>query len=325
MPYEDGYYFTVENAPRARARYDEWNAWTTQHSLAWDGVGLDIEPEARAMMCLRLAPRDDTARRRPARGKPSSNAERGAVGQRSPLARARQCGRRRMDCAPLAHGETMTMQLPFTREQFFDVFAAYNAALWPGVLALWIASALVAVLLFARPHRASDRIVSTLLAIHWAWSALAYHMAFFTSINPAAWFFAALFLVQAGLFVWWGTIRGTLRFAAESSAWAPVGWVLIAYSLAYPAINAAQHGTFVRIPAFGVPCPTTIFTAGLLMLATPRVWALAIVPIVWSAIGGSAASLLGVRADYALPVAGVALMLSLMFPKGHARLVRKQV
>jgi hypothetical protein len=34
--------------------------------------------------------------------------------------------------------------------------------------------------------------------------------------------------------------------------------------------------------------------------------------------------LLGVRADYALPVAGLALVLSLMFPKGHARLVRKQ-
>jgi hypothetical protein len=47
MPYEDGYYFTLENAPRARARYDEWKAWTAQHSLAWDGVGLDIEPEAR--------------------------------------------------------------------------------------------------------------------------------------------------------------------------------------------------------------------------------------------------------------------------------------
>jgi hypothetical protein len=64
-----------------------------------------------------------------------------------------------------------------------------------------------------------------------------------------------------------------------------------------------------------------IFTAGLLMLATPRVWALAIVPIVWSAIGGSAASLLGVRADYALPIAGVALLLSLVFPKRHPRLV----
>ena len=216
------------------------------------------------------------------------------------------------------------MQLPFTREQFFDVFAAYNATLWPGVLALWIASVVMAVLLFARSHRASDRVVSALLTIHWAWSALAYHVAFFTSINPAAWFFAALFLVEAVLFVWWGMIRGSLRFAAESSAWAPLAWVLIAYSLAYPAINAAQHGTFVRVPAFGVPCPTTIFTAGLLILATPRMWALSIVPIVWSAIGGSAASLLGVRADYALPVAGVALVLSLMFPKRHPWLVRKQ-
>jgi hypothetical protein len=224
----------------------------------------------------------------------------------------------------MAHNQVTLMQLPFTREQFFDLFAAYNETLWPGVLALWIASVLVAVLLFARSHRASDRVVSTLLAIHWAWSALAYHVAFFTSINPAAWFFAALFLVEAVLFVWWGMRRGSLRFNVESSAWASVAWVLIGYSLVYPAVNAAQHGTFVRIPAFGVPCPTTIFTAGLLMLATPRVWALSIVPIVWSAIGGSAASLLGVRADYALPVAGLVLVLSLLLQRRHARLIREE-
>jgi hypothetical protein len=229
-----------------------------------------------------------------------------------------------VDRAPLAHSEAMTMQLPFTREQFFDVFAAYNATLWPGVLALWIASVLVAVLLFARSHYASNRTIGTLLAVHWAWSALAYHVAFFTSINPAAWFFAALFLVEAALFVWWGAMRGSFRFDAEPSPWARLGWILIGYSLVYPAINAVQHGTFSRIPTFGVPCPTTIFTAGLLMFATPRPLALSIVPIVWSAIGGSAASLLSVRADYALPVAGLALVLSLMFPKRHPRLVRKE-
>ena len=27
--------------------------------------------------------------------------------------------------------------MPFTREQLFDVFAAYNTALWPGAVALW--------------------------------------------------------------------------------------------------------------------------------------------------------------------------------------------
>jgi hypothetical protein len=47
VSYEDGYYFTPDNAPRAVARYGEWKAWTAQHKLAWDGVGLDIEPEAR--------------------------------------------------------------------------------------------------------------------------------------------------------------------------------------------------------------------------------------------------------------------------------------
>jgi hypothetical protein len=50
-----------------------------------------------------------------------------------------------------------------------------------------------------------------------------------------------------------------------------------------------------------------IFTAGVLMLATPRSWRVSIIPVIWSVIGGSAASLLGVRADYALPIAGVAL------------------
>ena len=37
------------------------------------------------------------------------------------------------------------MQLPFTKEQFFDLLAAYNVGLWPALLALWIASVLVSV------------------------------------------------------------------------------------------------------------------------------------------------------------------------------------
>jgi len=81
----------------------------------------------------------------------------------------------------------------------------------------------------------------------------------------------------------------------------------VAYALAYPAINAVQHGGFLRIPTFGVPCPTTILTVGLLMLTSPRWKSLGIVPIIWSVIGGSAACLLGVSADYALPIAGAAL------------------
>jgi hypothetical protein len=42
-----GYYFTTDNVPQAEASYEQWKAWTARHGLRWDGVGLDIEPEAR--------------------------------------------------------------------------------------------------------------------------------------------------------------------------------------------------------------------------------------------------------------------------------------
>ena len=171
------------------------------------------------------------------------------------------------------------MNLPFTRDQFFDVFAAYNGAFWPAAVVLWIASAaIVAVRLSAGRRR--DRWIAALLVAHWAWSALAYHVAFFTRINPAAWLFAALFLGQAVLFFRVGVAQRRLSFAPWGNAWAPLAWVLIAYSLAYPVINAIDHLSLLRILTFGLPCPTTIFTAGVLMLATPRCWSLSIVPVV---------------------------------------------
>jgi Family of unknown function (DUF6064) len=198
------------------------------------------------------------------------------------------------------------VQLPFTKEQFFDVFAAYNASLWPAWVALWIASVVVSVRLLSG-RQARGHAISALLAAHWAWSALAYHAAFFTRINPAAWIFAMLFIAQAALFVWVGIVKRRLSFAPSPKGWALVGSLFVAYSLVYPAINAAQHLSVSRIPTFGVPCPTTIFTAGLLMLASPRSWLLSTIPIIWCSVAGSAAFLLGVPADYALPIAGVAL------------------
>lgn len=153
------------------------------------------------------------------------------------------------------------MQLPFTKEQFFNLFAAYNGALWPALIALWIASVVVSVLLLTS-RRPPDRWISALLTTHWAWSALAYHLAFFTSINPAAWLFAGFFLLQAALLLWWGVVQGRLSFEPWRNAWTPMAWGLVAYSLAYPVINAIQHQTLSRIPTFGVPCPTRFSRPG---------------------------------------------------------------
>jgi hypothetical protein len=47
LPLAQGYYFTADNAAEAAGRYQEWRAWTRRHGLTWQGVGLDIEPDAR--------------------------------------------------------------------------------------------------------------------------------------------------------------------------------------------------------------------------------------------------------------------------------------
>jgi hypothetical protein len=56
FPVEEGYYFTVDNAPRAAQRYEQWKQWTAEHGLIWDWVGLDLEPEAQFYLQLMANP-----------------------------------------------------------------------------------------------------------------------------------------------------------------------------------------------------------------------------------------------------------------------------
>lgn len=89
---------------------------------------------------------------------------------------------------------------------------------------------------------------------------------------------------------------------------AAFGRGLIAFALlVYPAIGELLGHDHPATPTFGHPCPTTIFTIGMLMLMThssPR-W-LYIAPLLWTLVGSTAAFLLGVYQDLGLVVAGLA-------------------
>jgi hypothetical protein len=206
------------------------------------------------------------------------------------------------------------MQLPFSRSEFLDVFGAYNAALWPGSVALWAVS-LALSLYLVNASRAPHRALSALLAVHWAWSAIAYHAVFFSAINPAAWVFAGAFLVEALLIAWLGILRPRLRFSAGRRARHVLAGVLVAYALAYPFVVFAEGLAYPRAPAFGVPCPTTIFTMALFLTVESLPWSVVIVPLLWAGIGGSAAFLLGVHADLML-VAAALLLIAFMVRRG---------
>jgi hypothetical protein len=194
--------------------------------------------------------------------------------------------------------------LPFTEAQFFGVFAAYNAAVWPAQVALHVLALLAVGLAAARAK--GQPLVAAILALLWAWTGLAYHWIHFRPVTPAAGLFAGLSLAQGALLGWAAT-RGTLRFAAREMWRRALGWSLVAYALVvYPLWGWAAGHPVRELPVLGVPCPTTILTLGLLFWAAggpPRY--LLPIPLLWSAIGGSAAFALGVPQDLGLLAAGL--------------------
>lgn len=206
------------------------------------------------------------------------------------------------------------MHLPFTHEQFLNVFAAYNRLLWPAAVLLWFATAAVFTRLYRHGVRMS-RLTAAILAVHWAWAGAVYHLAFFREINPAATIFGVVFLLQAALLTWRGVLHSRLDFGTSSLVWSRIGLGLVAYALVYPAVGIVTGLAYPRLPTFGVPCPTAILTAGALLLVPRReARPLAVFPILWSGIGGSAAFLLDIHADIALPVAGFVLLLYVLSP-----------
>jgi hypothetical protein len=56
LPLAEGYYFTTDNADQAAGSYQHFMAWTARHELAWDGVGLDTEPDARIFLQIMQGP-----------------------------------------------------------------------------------------------------------------------------------------------------------------------------------------------------------------------------------------------------------------------------
>jgi Family of unknown function (DUF6064) len=192
--------------------------------------------------------------------------------------------------------------LPFTAAQFFEVFARYNAAVWPAPLLAYALGA-IAVAAGYRGDRRGNLVTAAVLALFWGWAGVAYHWLAFSAINRAAWLFGAFFVAEAILLA---RFAGQMRFGDRAGANAAVGVAFIVYAaLLYPLLGmAAGHG-YPAMPMFGItPCPVTIFTLGLFLLASRLPRPLLIVPVLWSLIGGTAAFLLGVPQDWLLLVSG---------------------
>lgn len=196
------------------------------------------------------------------------------------------------------------MNLPFTVEQFIETFASYNNAVWPIQIVLNLL-ALAAIVLAIKRFPFSNRMISGILSLLWLWTGVVYHISFFARINPVAYGFGALCVMQGALFAWLA-VRDQIEYHASMSWKGVIGGVLLLYGLViYPIIGHMLGHVFPGNPTFGAPCPTTIFTFGILLWGTGVPRYVSIIPALWSLIGFSAAISLGIREDIGLLVAGL--------------------
>jgi hypothetical protein len=120
--------------------------------------------------------------------------------------------------------------------------------------------------------------------------------------------FAALNVVQSIVFLIFGVFKPRLSFHFQADIYGITGWLFILYALiGYPFLGYYLGHIYPKSPTFGLPCPTTIFTFGVLLWTKARIpKTVLVIPFLWSVIGFSAALTMGIREDIGLLVAGVA-------------------
>jgi hypothetical protein len=198
------------------------------------------------------------------------------------------------------------MKLPFTIEQFLDVFRQYNENIYPLQFLFYLLAVLV-IILIAKKTVYSARVIFLILAFLWLWMGPVYHLKYFTSINKAAYFFGAVFILQGLIFLISGVLKNGITFSSQLNRSTITGTVLILLSLIiYPILSNYNGHLYPYTPTLGLPCPSTIFTLGVLCFVNNKArlsfWLL---PLLWTMIGFTAALSLGMKEDYLLIISGI--------------------
>lgn len=196
--------------------------------------------------------------------------------------------------------------MPFSAEQFFEIFEKYNQFIYP-MQAVLILAALYTIVPAAVQNNTAGQIISGVLAFLWCWAGIFYHLTFFTRINPAAYIFGALFVIQGALFFYRGVIEKRLNFRIQNNLFGILGAAFIIYALViYPVIGSLLGRWFPFSPTFGAPCPTVIYTLGFLMWTEKRTpLYLIVIPFLWAGTSTLAALRFGIYEDFGLLAAAV--------------------
>lgn len=196
------------------------------------------------------------------------------------------------------------MKFPFTTEQFIHVFNLYNSSVWPMQIIFYLLAAVV-IYFTLKPNSNSGIIAGTILGFFWIWMGVVYHVMFFSAINKAAIVFGIFFIIQ-GIMIFYATLQKKIIPVFKLDLKTFLGIAVIVYGIiVYPILSSILGHGYPNGPTFGVPCPTTIFTFGVLLLIRNFSKHLLVIPALWAFIALNAALSFGIYEDFGLIAACV--------------------
>jgi len=137
--------------------------------------------------------------------------------------------------------------------------------------------------------------------------------------------FGSLFIAQALIFIFEGSVRNRISFDVKANIYGLTGALLIFYAIfGYQALEYILGRGYPEILSFGMfPCPTVIFSLGILLWTKKKFPGyILIFPIINALSGFIPAFMIGIIEDIGLIISGL-LALSLLGSRDKYLIFRK--
>lgn len=208
------------------------------------------------------------------------------------------------------------MKIPFTTEQFFEIIEKYNLAVFPVQLIILLLGILSVIILHSNIN-SKNKLIGGFLGVLWIWIGIAYHFAFFTEINKAAYVFGGFFVLQGLIFLIETFSRKKLEFEFNGKIMDFIAYFFLVFGVfIYPVLIYFLESSLEKIITLGLPCPSTILTFGFLMLTKPKLSKyILVIPALWTIVGTSAAFNFGVYPDYFMALSALIAIIYLITRK----------
>jgi hypothetical protein len=196
------------------------------------------------------------------------------------------------------------MNISLNLEKMLSVFEAYNNATWP-VQVIACLLGITAVILTIKTLKNSSRIISAILSFIWLWTGIVFCIVYWAPGYTPSYAYSVLYIIQGIIFITC-IFRPKLSFRFKSDIYSFIGILFIVYSIVgYFLVGYFMGHIFPRSLSFILaPCPTVVFTFGMLLLTDKKVPKyVLLIPLLWSICGVIPVSL-GILEDIGLIITG---------------------